>query len=49
MQFSHVSVFSDSHNVQKSVTLIIYLGPLPTGLEQKSWTGAKEEQPLVLL
>ena len=38
MRFSHVSVFSDSHvrvfsdsrNVQKSVTRIIYLGPLPS-------------------
>ena len=31
MQFSHVRVFSDSHNVQKSVTQIIYLRPLPGG------------------
>ena len=30
VQFSHVRVFSDSRNVQKSVTQIIYLGPLPT-------------------
>ena len=30
VQFSHVSVFSDSRNMQKSVTQIIYLGPLPT-------------------
>ena len=30
MQFSHVSVFSDSRNVQKSVTQIMYLGPLST-------------------
>ena len=29
--FSHVRVFSDSRNVQKSVTQIIYLGPLPCG------------------
>ena len=29
VQFSHVRVFSDSRNVQKSVTQIIYLGPLP--------------------
>ena len=28
-QFSHVCVFSDLRNVQKSVTRIIYLGPLP--------------------
>ena len=39
VQFSHVHVFLDSHNVQKSVTWIIYLGPLPraqcrlTGIE----------------
>ena len=31
VQFSHGRVFSDSRNVQKSVTRIIYLGPLPTG------------------
>ena len=30
-QFSHVSVFSESRNMQKSVTQIIYLGPLPRG------------------
>ena len=30
VQFLHVRVFSDSHNVQKSVTQIISLGPLPT-------------------
>ena len=30
LQFSLVRVFSDSRNVQKSVTRIIYLGPLPT-------------------
>ena len=29
VQCSHVRVFSDSRNVQKSVTEIIYLGPLP--------------------
>ena len=29
VQFSHVRVFSDSRIVQKSVTRIIYLGPLP--------------------
>ena len=29
VRFSHVRVFSDSRNVQKSVTQIIYLGPLP--------------------
>ena len=29
MQFSHGSVFSDSRNVQKCVTQIIYLGSLP--------------------
>ena len=31
VQFSHVRVLSDSRNEQKSVTQIIYLGPLPTG------------------
>ena len=30
MQFSHVRVFSGSRNVQKKVTQIIYLGPLPS-------------------
>ena len=30
VQFSHVRVFSESRDVQKSVTRIIYLGPLPT-------------------
>ena len=30
MRFSHVLVFFDSCNVQKCVTQIIYLGPLPT-------------------
>ena len=29
VQFSHVRVFSDSRNVQKSVTRIMYLEPLP--------------------
>ena len=29
MRFSHGHVFFDSRNVQKSVTQIIYLGPLP--------------------
>ena len=29
VQFSNVRVFSDSRNVQKSLTRIIYLGPLP--------------------
>ena len=29
VRFSHVRVLSDSCNVQKSVTQIIYLGPLP--------------------
>ena len=29
MQFWHVRVFSDSRNMQKSVTQIVYLGPLP--------------------
>ena len=29
-RFSHGHRFFDSHNVQKSVTQIIYLGPLPT-------------------
>ena len=32
VQFSHGRVFSDSSNVQKCVTQIIYLGPLPTVL-----------------
>ena len=32
MQFTHVGVFSDSRNVQKSVTRIKYLGPLPLPL-----------------
>ena len=32
VQFLHVSVFSDWHNMQKSVTQIIYLGPLPREL-----------------
>ena len=31
VQFSHVRVFCDSRNVQKSVTRIIYLWPLPNG------------------
>ena len=31
VQFSHVRVFSDLRNVQKSVTRIIYLRPLPSG------------------
>ena len=31
-----VRVFSDSRNLQKSVTQIIYLGPLPTG-QARSW------------
>ena len=30
VRFSHVRVFSDSRNVQKSVTQIVYLRPLPT-------------------
>ena len=30
VQFSHVRVFSEPHDVQKSVTRIIYLGPLPS-------------------
>ena len=30
VQFSHVRVFSDSRNMQKSVALIIYLWPLPS-------------------
>ena len=30
MRYSHGSVLFDSRNVQKSVTQIIYLGPLPT-------------------
>ena len=34
---SHVRVFSDSCNVQKSVTRIIYLGPLPRALKQISY------------
>ena len=32
VQFLHVRVFSDWHNMQKSVTQIIYLWPLPNGL-----------------
>ena len=33
-RFSHGRVLFDSHNVQKSVTQIIYLGPLPSnGIE----------------
>ena len=31
VQFSHVRVFSDSRNAQKSLTQIIYRGPLPSG------------------
>ena len=34
VQFTHVHVFSDSLNVQKSVTQIIYLWPLPSVLCQ---------------
>ena len=30
VQFSHARVFSDSRNVRKRATRIIYLGPLPT-------------------
>ena len=30
MRFLHGSVLFDLHNVQKCVTQIIYLGPLPT-------------------
>ena len=30
VQFSHVRVFSDLHKGPKSVTQLIYLGPLPT-------------------
>ena len=41
VQFSHVHVFFDSHNVQKSVKQIIYLWPLPTGMchnsSHESW------------
>ena len=33
VQFSHVHVFSDLCNVQKGVTQIIYLWPLPIGKE----------------
>ena len=36
VQFSHVLVFSDSRNVRKSVTQIIYLSPLRRG--PHSWT-----------
>ena len=39
VQFSHVRVFSDSHNVQKSVTRIMYLGPLPSGQSARSREG----------
>ena len=35
--FSHVRVFSDSRNVQKSVTQIIYLGPLPNEPSLHMW------------
>ena len=34
VRFSHVRVFFDSRNVQKSVTRIIYLGPLPSAPRQ---------------
>ena len=38
VQFSHVRLFSDSRNMQKSVTQIIYLRPLPrTQSELEIW------------
>ena len=42
VQFSHVRVFSDSRNVQKSVTQIIYLGPLPSGGDKQQKLEVKE-------
>ena len=53
VRFSHVRVFSDSRNLQKSVARVIYLGPLLTGgfdhceikhcFRQLPWEGSKFE------
>ena len=44
VRFSHVCVFSDSRNVQKSVTQIIYFGPLPM-LHHRSRRPGRRQRP----
>ena len=45
LQFSHIRVFSDSRNVQKSVTRIIYLGSLPTARPDPSCRRSAAAEP----
>ena len=49
VRFSHVRVFSDSRKVQKSVTQIIYLRPLPivhsaTAATLRGWTATQRSE-----
>ena len=44
MQLSHGSRFFDSHNMQKCVTQIIYLWPLPRGWVAGPKRGKQEDE-----